>query len=88
MFHLSARILNSDWAALLLRRDLPPFLRDDLDLRLGCPSLKTRSSVFSLRRSRLPIVSSFSFGIEGSAERPISNDDRPLLMITYVNPVE
>ena len=62
-------------------------LYNDLDFRLGRPSLKTRYSVFSLRQYQLPIGSSFLSGIEGSAKRPISNDDYPLLMITYVNPV-
>ena len=64
-----------------------PSLCDDLEFRLGRPSLKIRSSVFFLRQSQLLVGSSFSSGLEGSAERPISNDNRPLLMITYVNPV-
>ena len=41
----------------------------------------------SPRQSWLPIGSSFSSGLQGSAKRPISNNTRPLLMITYVNPV-
>ena len=48
IFRISATILTSDWAALLLRRDLLYFLCDNIDFRLGrpyCPVLRVPSSV-------------------------------------------
>ena len=47
--------------------DIPYFLCDNIDFRLGSPSWRMRSSIISLRRSWLPIGPSFLSCLEDSA---------------------
>ena len=95
MFRIFARILTSVCAVLIRRPGgsvhvirCSHLFCEDLDFRLGRPDsspwrIFPCDVIFRLflRRYLLPIG---SFGLQGSVERPISKNDRPFLIITYV----